>query len=397
MPDRPSFPIPDNPTPDTYCLQIVMPNDPTWKAVIAGLLWQPAEWFNWQRNEEKTGKILAQYWREIFNNIDWSDMSCCCPETPPVQYKYIGTVLYRSTDGGVTFEPAPDYDYRNTSTQWPKPSEIGVPSTKCQAADSVVQTFRDQITQQITEDMGASAILGVIAAALLLFLSAGTTAAISAQVVAVVAAILGAGVTAWQAAFTTEVWDNFRCLIYNNMDSDESITQEGLDTLYEQLDTNFTGIVVPTLKGYIAAAGLVGINNMMASNSGDPDAICCTECSPEIWSITVLDGVPVGSIIGSGQNYITLQSVAHPSFGGLTGEVSINTTGSSDCCQIIDIEFITGETYADMIKFHVECGNPVYPASGLSPWDGSSSSNSFQIRKPTSLGSSQFQAKITFA
>jgi len=391
MPDRPSFPIPDDLTPDTYCLQIVMPNDPIWKAVIAGLLFQPAEWFNWQRDENRSGKILAQYWREIYANIDWSDMSCCCPDSPPVQYKYIGTVLYRSTDGGETFVPAPEYDYRNTSVQWPKPSEIGVPSTKCQAADSVVYTFRNQINQQITEDMGAAAILGVIAAALLIFLTAGTSASISAQVVAVVAAALGAGVTAWQAAFTTTVWDNFRCLIYQNMVDDESIDQEGLDNLYNQLDSTFSGIVVPTLKGYIAASGLVGINNMMASNSGDPDASCCTECSMDIWAITIFGGYPIGTLLAVGANYIDVQlDPPVPGFGG-GYFAQVTTPDSLTCCTLVSVEVLTG---AAVIATGILCGEPLWPSTEVHSISLPASVNTIRLVEPSSTTST---VRLTFS
>lgn len=389
--NRPQFPLPEIVHPEkTRCIQIHVPDEPTYIQVLVGLIHQQTQWFNWMRDPEKKGKEVAQVWKKLFNEIDWSDMSCCCPETPPVQYKYIGTVLYRSTDGGTTFEPAPEYDYRNTSTQWPKPSEIGVPSTKCQAADSVVQTFRDQINQQITEDMGATAILGVIAAVLLLFLSAGTSAAISAQVVAVVAAILGAGVTTWQAAFTTEVWDQFRCLIYNNMSDDESIDQTGLDDLYSQLDTTFTGIVVPTLKGYIAAAGLVGINNMMASNSGDPDATCCPDCNADNWDIVTYSGTNVGILVSRTSNTITVQGTGHPDF-GTPYNAMIQTMANDICCVPTAIELISGTM---PLYFGVECGNPRWPGSPNGPVSvGVSNVNTIYLRGDTD----PFVAKITFA
>lgn len=286
MPDRPPFPIPDNIHAPLQCLQLCIPNDPTWKQVIAGLLDELNQWYNWQRDEARSGKECAQVWRRIYTEIDWSDMSCCCPDTPPVVYRWQDGVYQKSTDGGATWTDAPDYDYRNISTQWSNPNDMGFDVSKCAAADAIVKTFRDDINQTVTEDMGAAAILGVIAAVLLIFLSAGTSYAISAQVVAVVAAILSTGVTAWQAAFTVEVWDDFRCILYQNMQDDLSFTDADIEAIKSAMTGAFIGIVNPTLQGYIQAAGKVGLTNMARSNAGDPDANCssCAECGqPLVW------------------------------------------------------------------------------------------------------------------
>lgn len=367
MPDRPPFPIPDDPTPDTYCLQIVMPNDPTWKAVIAGLLFQPAEWFNWQRNDAKTGTVLAQYWREIYNNIDWSDMSCCCDEKPPVQYRFQGLDLYRSTDGGVTFVLAPEYDYRHTSIVFSKPSELGIESTKCQAADSVVAVFRDQMVNTIEDDMGAAAILGVIAAVILFFATAGSSSFVSASVTGVVAAILTAGVSAWQAAFSEDVWDDLRYLIYCNMVDDESIDQAGLDAVYAGIDEKFTGIVVPTLKGYIAAAGLVAINNMMYSLSGDPDADCseadCPLTCPEKWMVR-FDDPSLGTIDEVGEDYIICSTTTPQPNGVYYISIWTGEANYQDCCYVNSIEVLTGSA---SVGIGVPCDDNGVPRNMLLP------------------------------
>lgn len=368
MPNRPNFPIPEVIDPPKMCFQMCIPDDPDWKHVIAGLLDQLGQWYNWERDDEQSGRQLAQVWRKLYNDIDWSNMSCCCPEPVPVRYRYDGTTLERSTDGGVTWEDAPDYDYRQTSIIWPKPSELGIPSSKCQAADSVVATFRDEINEQITEDMAAAAILGAVAAALLFFLSDGTTAAITPQIMAVVSAILAAGVSAWQAAFTTSVWDNFRCLIFDNMNSENSIDQAGIDAVYSGLDdpAKFTGIVVPTLKGYVGTAGYVGINNMMAQNNGDPDADCCEEGCADNWSIVT------GNLIGQTETYIDVQTVIVV---GLGYVADITTPADNVCCNLIGIELIDGIAEVDTF-FWFECGtsetsSSIAPPNGHCIWRSS--------------------------
>lgn len=277
-------------------------------------------------------------------------VGCCCDDSPNV-FKWVGNVLYVSHDGGVTFEPSPpSLDYRNTSTTWPKPGDIGISNTKCQAADGVVFTIKEKINTTMTESMTAAEILGVIAAALLIFLSAGTAALLEAQFAALGAAIVAAGVTAYQAAFTTDVWNKLRCLVYCNMTDDSTIDQAGVDAIYAAIDGNFTGIVVPALKSYIGASGLVGINNMLRSNTGDPDANCddC-ECIPPAvsfytpvsgWRIIApvstsptVDIYEVESEIGGGENRVTI-------LGGQTPSTYPGTV-----CVPIRFEILTSPTY----------------------------------------------------
>jgi hypothetical protein len=359
MPDRPPFPIPENLTPDTYCLCIRMPDDPIWKTVIAGLLFQPATWFNWQRDDENSGSVLAKYWRDIYNNIDWSNMSCCCNDVPPLIFRWQGTTYQKSSDGGVTWTDAPEYDYRNISTRNPDPNDLGIEVSKCQAANAIATYFKEKINQQITDDMGAVAILGVIAAALLLFLSEGTSAAITAQVQAVVAGILGVGVTAWQAAFTTTVWSKFQCIIEINMEDDLSFTDAGITGINNQLVSQLTGIVVPSLRGYVNAAGVVGMSNIARSGQGDPDATCCPDCDVDLWHIVVYSSVNIGTITAVGDDWIELTGNSVPDF-GTPYNAMIQTSDDNTCCPLYNVELISGTLPA---VFGVNCGDGRWPAS----------------------------------
>jgi len=292
VPNRPNFPIPENIHAELMCLQLMIPNDPTWKSVVAGLLYELQYWFNWQRDEGESGKECAAVWKEIYKSIDWSTMSCCCDEPIPVQYRYNENgELERSTDGGLTWELAPEYDYRNNSTRWPDPNDLGIPTTKCAAADGVVATFRDQINAQVDTDAAIAGILAVIVAALLLFVSAGTTALLSVQIAALAVAIFRAGVSTWQAAFDSDVWEKFRCIVYNAMDSDSSVNAAGIEQIKSNIASKFSGIVVPTLQGYVNAGGSVGLTNMMRSGAGDRDANCdyCAFYCYE-WDFTASDG-----------------------------------------------------------------------------------------------------------
>src|SRR5882672_10082999 len=101
MVDRANFPIPSELTPDTFCLCLQIPNNDDWKQVFNGLLAQPTYWFNWQRDSAHSGKELAAYWTELYLQIDWTTMSCCC-KTPQQRFTASGA-LEVSFDGGATW------------------------------------------------------------------------------------------------------------------------------------------------------------------------------------------------------------------------------------------------------------------------------------------------------
>jgi len=326
--------------------------------ILRGIV-EPLAWTTrWFSDENDINQTEIQAFRDDL--IRRLMMSCCDGD---VRYKYVGIVLYKSTDGGLTYEPSPGDDYRNTSVEWPKPSELGIDSTKCQAADSVVQTFKTQMVESIADDQAIAGIIGAIAAIIIFFASAGTTALISAQIAALCAAIFAAGVATWKALFTSDIWDQLRCLVFENMVDDESIDQAGIDNLYSQIGSNFSGIVSQILQGYVSVAGLIGINNMMHSNIGDADANCddCdSTCNTENWSIKIYNGNPIGSMGLPHTGYIDVTGTSHPDF-PYAYNAMIQTMDADICCVVDSIELLSGSMPIPTI---VNCGSALWPDSG---------------------------------
>lgn len=284
MPDRPPFPIPENKTPETCCLCIQMPQDPTWKAVISGLLFQPAEWFNWQRDEDKSGKELAQYWRKIYEEIDWSIMSCCCNDIPLSRFTSEGH-YQTSNDGGATWTDAPNQDPRNQAPQIPPALPPGTVVPECTYADSVVEFFKQGVIDVLTEGNTIQQVIALIGGILAAVFGAGgpVLGVIGALIAALAAGIVGLGITAVKDAFTDTVWTDLKCLLYKNINADGSFSQAQVDNIYANVPGNTVAQTV--LRSWIAALGLTGLTNTARLLYGSPTADCssCTDFCGADW------------------------------------------------------------------------------------------------------------------
>jgi len=370
----------------TYCL-----TDAQVQMILATV-----DYLGWTtRWYSETGTIDKQVILDLKGGLVEALMNGCCEEFP-AQYRFTEDGMYqRSTDGGVTWEDAPEWDYRNISTVWPDPNDLGIVTTKCAAADSVVETFKTQINEQIANDDTYTAIAAVIVAVILLFVSAGTAALLSVQLFALAVAIFRFGVAAWKAAFTSTIWDDFRCMVFNAMDTDSSISSSGFVTLMANIESQFSDIVATTLKGYVGAAGSVGLTNMMRSSVGDPDANCdgCnSECLIDNWHVWNLAGTNVGTEIARGANWITVESVLHPSFGGSIGQIVITTENSALCCALVSAEEVGGESGEVNLRQAI-CGADFWPAAtGIDFVDESMCT----VYAYKTAGTAPFQIKFTF-
>jgi hypothetical protein len=400
MVNQPNLSIPENLTPDTRCLCLQIPDDPTWIQNFVGLLAIPRYWFNWDRDEARSGKILANYWSSLFDQIDWSTMSCCCNQ-PPAIFRYNSDNVYQmSTDGGTTWVDAPQYDYRNTSITFPPPSAVGISNSKCQAADSAVVVLNEDVIQGLDNGAAVQALLEFIAAVLIFYLSAGTLATVSIGLFSMAAAIIGFGVASTKAAFTSTILDQLRCTIFCNMATSDSIDAAGLAAILDDINTNYFGIVRTSLYSLISAAGVVGMTNMIRSNRGSATADCsgcgCGDCTNLAdWTIQTFDGHAVGVEVSRGDNYIILSGTSHPDFGTPWNAI-IKTPTVLDCCKVTNFETISGDG-SDYHLFYVGCGDVQWPTGSFVSWPDmvhTPSANQLFIRKDSG---SNFTVKITFA
>lgn len=166
MPNQPNFPIPSEVNPDnTRCICIQVPDNDDWIRVFVGLLAQPTYWFNWQRDSLKQGKDCADVWTKLFDQIDWSDMSCCCPDNPSsttnnILNMQIALQLQQLDDGTVgSYAPDAPNETFSTDSRDSTPAEVAATvATLCQACNSWVrQVLNDAMVQAstTTTELGA--------------------------------------------------------------------------------------------------------------------------------------------------------------------------------------------------------------------------------------------------
>lgn len=280
---RPYFPLPAIPEPENYqCIKLSIPDDDDYRVAFISALQMLTYWFNWERNEAKTGTIVASVWREVVNHMSFKD-ACCCDEGlgPETRFTEEGVLEVYDTDTE-TWEPYPEGDTRERSTQFPPlPGPDG--STKaCMAAENIVAIFENNVAQLVSDlavytSIGAFAIAvgGMVA----VFLSLG---ALAPAVAGLATAAFAAGASGIGAAFSSEVWDRFKCNLYCHMNETGKVGVSDLAAIKAQVETDETGIASTILRKLIDNYGIVGMNNLAATASaGDGDT--CGECGCEEW------------------------------------------------------------------------------------------------------------------
>lgn len=123
MKDGTGYLIPTNVTPsDKDCVTFFFPNDPAYRRIIIGHYQELGYWFNWERDENKTGRIVANLWKDciemshecdympainVYNEINTGDVSC--GGTTVVVNNEIGpapvTITYGPNDEPEEIEP----------------------------------------------------------------------------------------------------------------------------------------------------------------------------------------------------------------------------------------------------------------------------------------------------
>lgn len=290
-----------------------------------------------------------------------------------------------STDGGATYHENPNNDPRNAVTIPPPFLPPDTIEADCTYADSIV----NMMINEWINATGEGEDLATVIEGILGFLGGvlGAVGAIVGVIVlAIAAAVVSITVAAWKDAFTTDVWDRLRCNLHDNMGSDGSFTQSGVDAIYSRLGDEETGIVLLSLQTMIAALGWQGLTIAARAGRGSPTADCtCSDACAASWEIM---GASHGTIIDSDDVSITVEA----SNAGGNYYVLIHTVPSSDCCLIHSSELISGS--APTLTGWTDCGTT--PTEGAPQHTGIFGYDNYCVNYFQQQGAGPFTVKITF-
>lgn len=338
MPYRPNFPIPENINPPQRCIQLCIPDDPTYMSVFAGLIYQLTYWYNWERTDGNEGAQCAAVWKEIYNSTDWSIMSCC-PDDTILGIRFTATGAMEVTFDGTTYVPAEDSgdDPRYTSPQLPPQPDTGIPDdNKCRSATNVVSAMHDAVEEfggQLGTVGSIIEFAGVIVLAIVgVFVVPPSATVLIPIVIGLAGAIFEIASGTYLALFTDSVYDTLQCLFYCNCGSDGTFNAENFTDILSGIDSSgFDSNVALTFYSVISGWALPGLNS--AARGGSLETGDCSDCCPSCvgnWEWGVPEWSPTGYV--TGDDYIEVDAYA-PGNGYWYWPLKVND--SSLCCDFV--------------------------------------------------------------
>lgn len=206
-------------------------------------------------------------------------MSCCGDEG--ILFRYTGDgVLQQSEDGGTTWTDAPEKDPRNNSPQFPPlPGDDG-DEKKCIAATGMAQLMKEQVANQLTDDMSRYTLEQL--------LKDWTGTAINSggnifQILLTIATnqIFALVIATLRAALTDAVFDTLKCIFFCHIKDDASFDAAGVDAVLTDIGDQIGGIATLFLQQLVNLLGVGGMTNLAragGATTGDCSACDCNPC-----------------------------------------------------------------------------------------------------------------------
>lgn len=392
--------------PPTICLEVSCAFIP----YLLGLL-ELARWPDRFTGTTEQQEHSAGLFRDLMQELA---MSCGCNGQLTIVIEHritINGTWEISIDGGETWTPDPESPF-NTLPQLPPPVTAGIVVDKCAAASYGVehaQAWKDEYVAQLTEQ---TEVKEKIMALLLTLLELCLTAAGVAWLTGAAAALFAGMINylhmqpaAFNALFTSEVWQDFLCVLQCNMQDDGTFSANGFQNVIDDCETEISGGFGPTsaalwLQNMVKMIQIRGLNQICAY--GTISSMDCTDCACDtcggnwdIWQFgEMLDtGIhPPGTFILGGTVNVSGGLWVEYASGATSNPppahaVTIKSPAAGDCCAIY-YETLTGEITNFFI---INCGDAQDPANwNFSVLQGSNAN-------AVELASSQpFTVRVTF-
>jgi len=361
---------------NTYCL-----TDSQVKALLAVI--DPYRYVTrWFHEGEPDAPSLVQFVNDTQRRL----LMPCCNDDVLFRYDEDGN-LESSNDGGIVWTPDPRGDIRVYPKVTFPPVTGGLgPDPKCTAADGMVKLLKEQIGDQLTDDMSRYTLSQLIRDWTTTII--GTSNPFEALVTVIANQIFSLVIATLRSAITSGTYDALRCVFYCNMEADGTFTAGEWSTVRSQTLSDISGIAGVFFEHLEYLLGPGGLTNLARSDAGAVDAdcsACCPDCSSS-WD--VLDGSH-GIIVARGTGTIDVQAQV---IGG-NYYMIISTNDPALCCLISEVEVLSGVTPA--LTGWTDCGTT--PTFGVPQHTGLFGYGSYCIDYFQLQDAGAFTVRIHFA
>jgi len=329
------YPIPETINPDdNICICVPIPKDWGHARAFLGQLTELSKWQAWEADGTTNATDTARRWFDITQciaeEIDcaMAGKGCGCSDPVGRIYRHNPDTdrLEQSDDDGTTWQNAPDPRYDSPLFQ---PQVGDTPDdVKCLSATNAMLYFKDELIAQASEWTTLTTVIAGILTVVIGLLTGGLGAAL---VIDLAAAFIGSGIGAAIAAFTTEVYDRFKCNLYCHALEDGSWDEAALAAIKDKINVDETGVANTILQGWIDQLGTAGLTNsgrLTLENDADCSGCACDDCSNlDAW------GIIYGTTITKTAGYWKLSSVAVGANQGV--RLARTVAPPSNCCSVV--------------------------------------------------------------
>jgi hypothetical protein len=306
----------------TYCLTDAQ------VAVLAGII-EPLGWATrWQSD---TQPIDPSWVQEFRDDIQRRLSVSCCGDEVLFRYTEAG-VLESSEDGGLTWQPAPQDDIRITAPQFPPVPGEPSPDKSCIAATGMSQLIKEQVGDQLTDDMSRYTLAELISDWTSTYI--GTSNIFTAILTVAANQIFALIIAVLRPALTEEVYDSLTCAFYCNISEDLTFDEAAVDQVRADIGESIEGVATLFLQQLVYLLGSSGLTNLaraQAATEGD----CDCDCSGCTGSWVALQGTIISN------DGFTVRVEAAPIGGGFY-QAYITSNDIDICCPIQMTSVVSG-------------------------------------------------------
>lgn len=293
-------------------------------------LYWPTRWV------KASGEVDRWIVEEFAERLERNLMMACCDDNLPIQYRYSDEgVLERSLNAGGNWTSAPEYDPRVYSPTFPPIPGTDGDDKKCIAASGAAALVKEQVGDQITDDMTRYTLSQLISDWVSTMI--GSSNPFQALMTVITNQIFALVLSALRPALTDAVYDTFKCIIYCHLADDATVNLAEWQAMRSDITDQIGGIAGIFLEHLVYLLGTGGMTNLVragGASSGDCSTCECGGCAAGWISGYYYGGTGpfhTDAVISRTETSITIQAWDRGD-----GEFTAYATGLSiaNCCHV---------------------------------------------------------------